>query len=309
MYKGSGVHHIGVGVNDYDTMVSFYKNTLAFENIFMEFGEEWNAMPEIFRTSYHKFKGIMFHQKAGGVLVELIRMSIPVPRPIRKEIRYGDIGVNKITIGVGDVNEFHKEMKESINFRTAPTLVQIPGWKDYHFVYAKDPEGNLIEFISGPEIQVKERFGGVWGIGVSVTDLDRSMAFYQQYTGFDSVVIEPHDRFSGLVDEVSGTEGTQVRSCVLANSNGGGMLELYELMKPRGRSIPFSTNWGDFGNLEVCLMSENIHETANFFYQEGMEFLSQPTLAVEAPDFDGWFLYIRDPDGIPIEVISLMPKQ
>jgi catechol 2,3-dioxygenase-like lactoylglutathione lyase family enzyme len=309
MYKGTGAHHIGIGVNNYEIMTSFYQHTLGFKNIFLEVEEEWNAMPEMFRTSYHKFKAIMFDQEAGGVLVELIRMSIPLPRPIRKDIQYGDIGVNKIAIGVYDVSAFHKEMKESVNFCTTPATVTLSEGREHHFVYARDPEGNLIEFVSGPDIQVAEKFGGGRWVGISVTDLERSMAFYQTHAGFDTVAVPPHETFSGLVDGISSAEGTRVRSCLLSNSNGGGMLELYELITPRGRSIPFNARWGDYGCLEVCLMCKDIHETASYFYQEGITFLSHPTLAMETPDFDGWFLYIRDPDGIPVEVISIMPKQ
>ena len=44
--------------------------------------------------------------------------------------------------------------------------------------------------------------GGAKWVGVSVTDLERSMAFYQS-VGFDTVVIHPHDRFSGNIDDIN----------------------------------------------------------------------------------------------------------
>jgi len=31
------------------------------------------------------------------------------------------------------------------------------------------------------------------------------------------------------------------------------MIELFEVMEPRGRSMPFAAGWGDFGYLQVCL--------------------------------------------------------
>jgi catechol 2,3-dioxygenase-like lactoylglutathione lyase family enzyme len=309
MYQGLGVHHVGMGVQNFQGMKQFYQEILECTKVWEEFPEIWNAMTEVFRTSHHKFAGIMFGQEAEGVVVELISMSIPLPRPIRKDKKYGDIGVNKITVAVKDVEQFYKEYNEKIKFAAQPQTVGVPAWGDYNFIYARDPENNLIEFISGPKVESASLFGGVRWLGVSVTDLERSMDFYQKYVGFDTVVVKPHENFSGLVDEVSGANGTKVRSCLLANSKGGGMLELYELLKPRGRSIPLNTYWGDFGYLEVALWVDDIHSSASYFREEGLNILHSPCMAFDGPEIQFWFAYTTDPDGIPVELIAAMPKK
>jgi catechol 2,3-dioxygenase-like lactoylglutathione lyase family enzyme len=302
-----GTHHVGIGVQNYEVMKEFYAKTLEMKNVWTEFPEVWNAMGDVFRTSQHKFAGIMFGQDTEGVVVELIAMSIPIPRPIRKDTRYGDIGVNKMTIAVSEVGTFYQEHKDQMNFSSAPKMVNLPDWGEYHFVYAKDPEDNLIEFISGPNLEVEDKFGGVRWVGVAVTDLERSTAFYQSYA-FDKVVVAPHEEFFGMVDDVSGVEGTQVRSCLLANSNGGGMVELYEVMKPRGRSIPLNVHWGDFGYLELSVECNEIHELASWSRKEGIPFLHNPAIAFEDKQVEFWFDYVYDPDGIPVETIGMIPK-
>jgi len=302
-----GVQHVGMGVKNYEVMKEFYGNTLEMTNVYLEFPEVWNAMTQVFRTSYHKFKGIMFQQAAGGIVVELIAMSIPLPRSIRKDKRYGDIGVNKIAIAVTDVEKFYNEYKDKIYFFSQPKSVTLPGWGEHHFIYAKDPEANFIEFISGPNLEVKDRFGGGRWLGVGVTDLERSVSFYQSL-GFDRVVVKPHEEFSGMVDEVSGAKGTQIRSCLLANSNGGGMVELCESLKPRGRSIPMNSHWGDFGYLELCIECDDIHKMSSYCKEKKMDFLHTTCMAVEEGDVEYWFQYVYDPDGIPVETIAEMPK-
>ena len=77
MFKGLGVNHIGMGVNDLGKMKEFYGQTLEFNKIMAVFEDTWNPMSEMFRASTHKLDGIMFSQEAGGIVVELIRMSIP----------------------------------------------------------------------------------------------------------------------------------------------------------------------------------------------------------------------------------------
>ena len=204
MYRVSDIHHVAIGVKSLETMKSFYRDALEFTNVFAEIPEaEHGAMREVLRMT-PVFAAILFAQAAGGINVELTKMVDPVPRPIRRDFRYGDIGVAKIAIPVSDLERLYRDLKGRFNFCSRPKRVAIPGWGDYHFVYCRDPEGNLIEFVSAEKFPVPARFGGARWLGVSVTDLGRSMPFYQKHLGFDTVVINTHESFSGLVDEVSG---------------------------------------------------------------------------------------------------------
>jgi catechol 2,3-dioxygenase-like lactoylglutathione lyase family enzyme len=305
IYQGYGVHHCVIGVRDLKLMKSFYKDVLEQDKIFIEFPEGVSeALGELVRSPHPRNASVFLYHEEGDIILGLTRMIDPVPRAIRKDFRYGDIGVAKITISVSDPERFYREMGEKINCISKPKSVFIPGWGDYHFMYGRDPEGNLIEFISGEKAPVKNRFGGIQWLGVSVTDLARSVSFYQKYLGFDTTVIGIHDKFSGLVDEVSGAKQTMVCSCVLASSQGPGMVELFEVQKPRGRSIPSFTRWGDFGLTQVCLNGKagaDILKIAAYYEKEGMEFLSGPQLMHD--EKGGGFFYMKDPDGIPLEFL------
>ena len=308
MYKGYGVHHIAVGVKNLERMKSFYQNVLLFDNLFVDFPEaEYPALNEVVRSPNPRYTAILFSQAAGGIIVELVQMVNPVPRPIRKDFRYGDIGLAKMTIAVSAVEDIVKEFKGKIDFCSKPKSVMIPGYGEYRFVYCKDPEGNMIELISGPETAVKDRFGGVPWVGVCVTDLERSVPFYQKMGGFDSFFINTHESFSGLVDDVSGGQNTKVRSCILKSSQAEGMIELFEVVTPRGRSLPFGTRWGDFGYAQVCLngkQGDDIFKMASHFEKEGIEFLSGPQLMGD--EREGAFFYMKDPDGIPVEFLVFL---
>jgi catechol 2,3-dioxygenase-like lactoylglutathione lyase family enzyme len=307
MYVLSGIHHVAIGVKSLETLVSFYRNILDFTRVFGEFPEaEHPPMREVIRASRVVFSGIMFNQEPEGIFLELIQMKEPSPRSIRKDFKYGDIGVAKLTIAVSDVTKFYKEMENTLNFCSAPKHIEISGWGDYNFVYCKDPEGNLLEFTSGKNIHTQGKFGGVIRVGVSVSDLYRSKSFYQRHMDCKNVVIDDHECFSGLVDEISGCSITKVRSCVLSNSKGNGMLELFEVLEPRGRSIPFSTRWGDFGYLQVCFSCDDVSEIAVHCEKAGIDFLCKPqAMDTDKPELAGSYLYIKDPDGIPLEFLHI----
>jgi catechol 2,3-dioxygenase-like lactoylglutathione lyase family enzyme len=306
--KVTGVHHVGLGVRDIEASRRFYRDVLECRTPMADFGVTHDAMPDFFRASPHVFNGWMYMQEREGIVVECIQRLTPSPRPIHKQPRYGDIGVNKMTVEVADVERFHAGYKDRIQFVSTPRSTKIPGWGDYSFVFGTDPDGSLIEFVSGPKFEVEDTLGSIRSLGISVTDLDRSIEFYQKYVDFDRMVVAPHESFSGIVGEVSGSDDTQVRSCLLGNSNGLHLLELYEVSKPRGRSIPFHVLWGDYGYLESCCVTENVLGLARFLLKEGLEFISCPTpIEVHEEGLEGtaWFAYVRDPDGIPVELLEL----
>ncbi len=308
MFTGHGVHHIAIGVKDVKIMRQFYASTLEFNKVFVDLLQnEYPALDEVVRDPHPVYIAPLLSQEAGGIIVELTQMISPAPRPIRRDFRYGDIGLTKITIQVADIEGLRRSLKGKVNFCSEPKKVAVPGWGDYQFVYCRDPERNLIEFVAGSKLPVKNKFGGVVWAGVSVTDLERSIQFYQKYGGFDRVFIDIHDRFSGLVDELSGSRQTKVRSCVLANSQAGGMIELFEVSSPRGRSIPFGTRWGDFGYLQVCVNGKqgaDIQSIYRHFESEGIEFLSGPKIMND--ERQGAFFYMKDPDGIMVEFLNFL---
>jgi len=60
-------------------------------------------MSGIMRGVAPEFTVSMLSHNEGGIIIELIHMITPVPRAIRQDTRYGDIGANKITIAVSNV--------------------------------------------------------------------------------------------------------------------------------------------------------------------------------------------------------------
>jgi catechol 2,3-dioxygenase-like lactoylglutathione lyase family enzyme len=304
MGSTSGVHHVAIGVKDLETMRSFYHDILGFTEVSAEFDEsEQEIMREVVRAFRVILGGVMLRHREGGILLELIRVTEPAPQPIRKDFKYGDIGVNKITVVVSNLLEIYERLKNKVDFFSEPKVAVISGWGEYPFVYCKDPEGNLVELITLAKTEEKNPFKGLCSIGISVTDLERTISFYREHLGFYTVVIKQHEAFSGFVDDLTDCEGTKIRSCLIStDSNMEGMVELFEVSNPRGRSIPFSTIWGDFGYLQIAFSCDDIHGMVSRLESAGIEFLCSPKIKD-----GGEFVYAKDPVGIPIEFLFL-PK-
>ena len=309
MTKVSGVHHVAIGVKDLKRMMSFYQGVIGFSEVFAEFDEsEQEIMRDVTRSPKAVFSGAILQQKAGGPMVEFIHMSQPLPRPIRKDFRYGDIGVSKITLAVSDVFGVYAALQDRVNFCAPPAVSHIPGLGAYPFVYCRDPEGNLVEMVAAdsPAGSGDGMFAGVCSIGISVTDLVRSISFYEKQLGFD-VVLDIHEGYSGAVDPITGMTGSRVRSCRLsASSTPSVTVELFEVISPRGRSLPFAAGWGDFGYLQAAFDCADVNAMADKLTMAGLDLLCSPKVMVDGiADHPGEFVYARDPDGIPVEFLYI----
>jgi catechol 2,3-dioxygenase-like lactoylglutathione lyase family enzyme len=305
-----GVDHVGVGVKNMEAMKKFYHGTLEFTEIFGEMPvDDHEPIHHLVRTSPAVHSAIQINQKGGGIAVSLFCHIYPKPRPIRKDSHYGDIGISKTVLAVHNLERFYYEYQGRLAFCIPLRHIEIPEWGDYAFVYARDPEGNLIEFMDTGKASWPSTFDGVRWIGIAVTDLERSREFYQKHLGFDKTIVNIHQKYSGQVDEIAGSNQAQIRSCILGNSRGNGMVELFESLKPRGRSIPFLTNWGDYGYLQMCLLGTEMPEVEAAFRQADLEIVLEPQMITsDDPSNAGLgFMYVRDPDGIPVEVMTL-PK-
>lgn len=297
-----GLDHVGVGVRDMQRMRSFYAETFGFDRVLAEMPEEDHpAIHGLLRAAQAVHSAMLLANERGGPTLALFHAIDPVPRPIRTDPRYGDIGVAKLTFAVPDLAAFCRQKGALVRLCSSPKSAAVKGSDERVFVYGRDPEGNLLEIVSAPG-DAPETRPVLQSAGIAVTDLERSLAFYRDVLGFDRTVLAPHASFSGLVDEATGETGNTVRSCLLAKSRGTGMIELIEAIKPRGRSIPFGTQWGDFGYLQVCLYATGRKTLAAQMETAGVDVLL-PLQDIDDPENPAMFMYLRDPDGIPIEVV------
>ena len=311
-----GVDHVGLGVRNRERMESFYRDALGFTRVLAEMPEEDHpALHGLLRAERTVHSAALLGQDASEMTLALFHATEPIPRAIRADHRYGDVGVAKLTFSVDDLTAFCMESGDLLRLFSSPKRTALETSDDYHFVYGRDPEGNLIEVTSGLAGGMTGAAGAVFrgaeaggpvfrSVGIAVSDLERSLAFYRDVLGFGTTVLAPHERFSGLVDELTGQASTAVRSCLLANPRGSGMLELFEVTRPRGRSIPFGTQWGDFGYLQVCLAAEPSPMLAAEVEAARVDVLL-PLQAVDDPERPAKFMYLRDPDGIPVELVAV----
>ena len=110
-------------------------------------------------------------------------------------------------------------------------------------------------------------------VGLSVTDLDRSIAFYSDLLGFSVLrIIEPKP--DTKLGEVVNIPGACARLAHLAL--GDAILELLEYKHPHGRAIPPEYTMADVGFSHLCLASEDIQSDYLRLRSSGVRFYTEP---------------------------------
>lgn len=133
-------------------------------------------------------------------------------------------------------------------------------------------------------------------VGMSVTDLGRSIAFYRDVLGMEHVETEA---FSG--PRYSAILGLRDVRGSLAILRGGGLeLELFQFDSPMPRTRSPDEPVCEYGISHFCIRVEDIEDAYRRMSAAGVRFHCPPLSFGEA----GTATYARDPDGNVIELLQ-----
>lgn len=146
------------------------------------------------------------------------------------------------------------------------------------------------------------RYTALDHVGFAVSSLERSIPFYNFLLGEEPVLRKIWDH--EYVGRIVGYPGLKL-DAAFWRLPGGTILELIEYLHPPPAQVDMETY--NAGNAHLCLVTDDIH--ADIERLRGHAELRHPE-PVEIPwgaYKGGWALYIRDPDGISIEVLQEPP--
>lgn len=139
-------------------------------------------------------------------------------------------------------------------------------------------------------------------VGFSVGDLDRSVAFYTRLLGAGPTLRRVWD--VPYLGEIVGYPGCRME-CAFYELPGGTMLELLHYLDPPAGRVEMETY--NAGNGHLCLVVGDLRaELARV--REFAAVRSEAPVAIPwGPYAGGLVAYVRDPDGISIELMQHPP--
>ena len=138
--------------------------------------------------------------------------------------------------------------------------------------------------------------------GLTVSSLERALGFYRDALGLE--VVMEQEKSGGYMAAITGYPDAQVRMAHLVTP-AGQRLELFEYVEPRGRAMPGEPC--DVGITHVCLVVADVHDAYRRLVAAGAEPFSEPIPIDTGANVGAWGLYVRDPDGIVLELFQPAP--
>ena len=141
---------------------------------------------------------------------------------------------------------------------------------------------------------------GVDHTGITVSNLERSLAFWRDVLGFE-VSHTAHQK-GELGQEITGVEGAEIKLVVLT-APGGRKIELLEYLAPSDRKRA-NLRPCDVGSVHVALLVYDLDLVLKRIAASGWAAAGKPQTLKTGPNAGKRVVYVRDPDGTTIEFMQ-----
>ena len=138
--------------------------------------------------------------------------------------------------------------------------------------------------------------------GITVSDLERSLAFWRDVLGFE--LSHGAHQTGGLAEQITGVPGAEILIAVVKAP--GHKIELLEYRAPADRKHA-DLRPCDVGSSHVALTVDNLDAVLETIAASGWKAAGTPQTLTTGPNAGKRVVYVRDPDGTTIEFMQPPP--
>ena len=138
--------------------------------------------------------------------------------------------------------------------------------------------------------------------GITVTNLELSLAFWRDVLGFE-LSHTPHQT-GELASEITGVAGAEISIAVLKGY--GHKIELLEYRAPAERKR-IALRPCDVGSVHVAFTVDHLDAILTTIADSGWKAAGKPQTIKVGPNRGKRVVYVRDPDGTTIEFMEMPP--
>ncbi|MCC6793445.1 MAG: VOC family protein [Thermomicrobiales bacterium] len=146
------------------------------------------------------------------------------------------------------------------------------------------------------------RLGAAHHVGLTVSDIERSIAFYRDTLGMELIRRRPHVD-NDYVQQQTGYPGVVLNVASFKPSPESAVtLEVVQYMTNAGEPATPATNRA--GSSHLCLLVDDLGSCYEELRAKGVVFKSEPVRITAGPNEGGYVIYFLDPDGYPLELFQ-----
>jgi catechol 2,3-dioxygenase-like lactoylglutathione lyase family enzyme len=304
----SGIQQVGIGcVNSPDTF-KWLRNALGVNVQIFDDEAQAPLMTKYTGGEVHKRRAILAMNMNGGGGAEIWQFTSRTPSK-GPAIQIGDLGINAVKF---------KSTNPKISFDDSKlkgikvTEIGVDPKGDQNYIL-NDLAGNSYQVVKDTSWFKNTAFmqGGACGALIGVSNIDASIAFYQNGLGINTLVYDVTGNFDDLGLE---NQNKTFRRALLKFSNpftapfsrllGDVQIELIQALDRKPNKTFENRFWGDLGFIHLCFDVPNMNRL-----KLNLEKYKYPLTVDSGDTFDmgesgGRFAYVEDPDGTLIEMVE-----
>ena len=163
-------------------------------------------------------------------------------------------------------------------------------------------------WLAGGMAHAEPAIRAVGPIGMTVADVERSMAFYSEVLGFEKV--SDVEVWGGDYERLQGVFGLRMR--VVRMRLGEESIELTEYLTPRGRPMPADSRGNDRWFQHIAIIVSDMDRAYAWLHQHRVQHASAAPQRL--PDWNAnaagiRAFYFKDPDGHFLEILWFPPDK
>jgi lactoylglutathione lyase len=137
--------------------------------------------------------------------------------------------------------------------------------------------------------------------GLTVADLDRSVAFYRDLLGCE--ILSTQEKEGGYLAAIVGYPDAHVRMAHLRVPGSEHVIELFQYLSPPGDRADVEPR--NIGASHLCFIVDDLEALYDSLLGRGVTSFVSPPIEVDTGiNRGGLALYLRDPDGITVELFQ-----
>lgn len=301
----SGIQQVGIGVKDVKEAWKWYRRWLGMDvPVFSDASAAAHMVRYTGGEARNRYAVLAINMQGGGGFEIWQFTDRDGPYPDFQPLP-GDLGIFGAMVKCRNISEAQAWYKK--NKLDVSDVFKTPWGVSRFFLH--DPWKNRFTFTEGLGWFGKGKFlsGGVSGVQIGVSDMDKSLPFYREVIGFDQIISDT----TGIAHEFG--KGS-FRRVLLRPSNpfdgafsrllGPSEIELVHSIDHKGRTIYQGRFWGDPGFIHLCFDVNNMAELEKICKEKGFPFTVNSGDSFDMGEAAGQFTYCEDPDGTLIEFVE-----
>jgi len=221
-----GLQHIGIGFKDLSKAWNFYRDVLGFDVPLSKSRRIADRMGKLTGGPQERSVVIALNL-LGGALVEIFQFlsKDPLDAP---DFHWGDLGILSIALKVRDIEKGYTQLKDrGVSIVNPPESLDVLPREMFFY----DTEGNLLSLVQMPSCEFSligknSNIGGILFPTIGVSDMEKSLRFYRDILGFNTVIYDYTGKDERL-NSIPGAGGDQRRVLLKQNKKPTSLFNFY----------------------------------------------------------------------------------